>query len=356
MMRRLRLPVSAAVCTPLRRFRRQASTVSAAVCTTLSAPLELQTGLPHEPLGKGQVRIKVAAAGVNFADVLKARGQYQEKAEPPFVPGNELSGEISEVGDGVNHLSIGDKVVCLSRGGAYASESVADARACLKLPPAFKPDLAEAAGLLVNYGTAHLALTSRANFRAGQSVLVTAAAGGVGLAAVELASLMGASQVIAACGSDAKLTLAVSKGAAASGVNYDGLDAKAFRGRLKECAGERGIDVVVDMVGGDLLEASVRSLNWNGTAVVIGFAAGPIPKIPANILLVKNVAVSGLFWGAHLMHDPKTLISSAQQLIEWWANGDISPHICARYGLGEVNDAFKLIDGRGSTGKILIVP
>lgn len=337
-------------------FRRHGSTVSAAVCTKIGAPLELQTGLPSEPLSKGQVRVKVAAAGVNFADVLKARGQYQEKTDPPFVPGNELSGEVSEVGDGVGHLKIGDKVVCLNRGGAYASEAVADARTCLKLPASFKPDLADAAGLLVNYGTAHLALTSRANLRAGQSVLVTAAAGGVGLAAVELASLLGASQVIPAAGSDAKLALAASKGALDGGINYTGLDAKSFRAQLKECAGERGVDVVVDMVGGDLLEASVRSLNWNGTAVVIGFAAGPIPKIPANILLVKNVAVSGLFWGAHLMHDPKTLMTSAQQLIEWWASGEIAPHICARYGLGEVNDAFQLIDGRGSTGKILILP
>lgn len=335
---------------------RHESSFAAAVCTKIGAPLEHQTSLPSLPTPKGHVRIKVAAAGVNFADVLKVRGEYQEKGDPPFIPGNELSGEVSEVGEGVTHLSRGDKVVCLSRGGAYASETISDARTCLKLPENFKPDLAEAAGLLVNYGTAHLALTSRAKLREGQTVLVTAAAGGVGLAAVELATLMGASKIIPACGSEAKLALAASKGAAKDGINYSGLDAKAFRAKLKECAGPQGVDVVVDMVGGDLLEASVRSLNWNGTAVVVGFAAGPIPKIPANILLVKNVAVSGLFWGAHLMHDPKTLMQSAQQLLQWWAEGAISPHVCARYGLGEVNDAFSLIDGRGSTGKILIVP
>ena len=329
---------------------------TAAVCTEIGSRLVQQTDWAIAPPGRGQVRIKVAAAGVNFADLLKTRGQYQEKADPPFVPGNELAGEIMELGDGVDNLTVGDRVVCLSRGGAYASESVADAAACLKLPAAAASrDLAEAAALLVNYGTAHLALTTRGNLQAGETVLVTAAAGGVGLATVELAKQMGASRVIAAAGSEEKLSISYTKGADA-GIVYTGLDGKAFRGQLKEASGKGGIDVVVDMAGGDLLEPAVRSLNWNGRAVVVGFAAGSIPKIPANILLVKNVGVSGLFWGAHLQHDPRTLIKSAKALLEMWASGQITPHICERVPLGRAHDAFDLLESRRSTGKVVIVP
>jgi len=331
---------------------------TAAVCTKLGAPLELQSDWPSAPLAPKQVRIKVAAAGVNFADILQARGQYQDSKEPPYCPGNECAGEICEVGDKVRGLAVGDRVISLSRGGAYASETVSEAAACIKLPAsAASADLNEAAALLVNYGTAHLALAHKARLQPGESVLVTAAAGGVGMAAVELAKLLGASQVVAACGSDEKLSVAASKGALADGVNYAGLDAKAFRSRLKAAAGDQGVDVAIDMVGGELLEPCVRSLNFNGRAVVIGFAAGgPIPKIPANILLVKNISLLGLFWGAHLLHDPATLLSSAKQLVEWWAAGEIKPHVGAALPLSRVNEAFSLIEGRNSTGKIVLVP
>lgn len=338
-------------------IRRGRGLATAAVCTKLGAPLEIQHAFKLPALRRGQVRIKVAAAGVNFSEILQARGQYQEKAEPPFVPGNESAGEICEVGEGVDSLSIGDRVICLSRGGSYATEAVADAQTCVKLPDAAKnADLAEAAALMCNYGTAHLALSARANLQAGETVLVTAAAGGVGLAAVELSKLMGASRVIAACGSDEKLALAASKGATPEGINYQGLDGRAFRSRLKEVSGQEGVDVVIDMVGGDVLEPCVRSLNWNGRAIVIGFAGGTIPAIPANILLVKNVSVSGLFWGAHLIHDPQTMMASAQQLIRWWLDGEIQPHIGLRVPLVQANDAFSAILGRSSTGKVVIEP
>ena len=329
----------------------------AAVCEALGERLVHRTDWKVGPPGRGQLRIRVAAAGVNFADLLKTRGQYQEKAEPPFVPGNELAGEVSEVGDGVEGFSLGDRIICLNRGGAYASDCVADAATCLKLPDGPSVDLGEAAALLVNYGTAHLALTSRGQLQPGESVLVTAAAGGVGLAAVELALKLGARRVIAAAGSDAKLAVASDKGAdAACGINYTGLDGKAFRAALKEAAGKGGVDVALDMAGGELLEPVVRSLNWNGRAVVIGFAAGSIPKIPANLLLVKNVSCSGLFWGAHLQHDPATLLASARQLIAWWAAGEIRPHVCARVPLSRAHDAFDMLEGRRSTGKVVIVP
>lgn len=288
---------------------------------------------------------------------LQARGEYQDVAEPPFVPGNEAAGQVTEVGAAAaSAFAVGDRVICVSRGGAFASELVADARQCLKLPAAAaSADLAEAAALLCNYGTAHLALSKRANLAAGETVLVTAGAGGVGLATVELARLMGA-RVIAACGSDDKLAIASGKGAQPDGVNYTGLDSRAFRARLKEVAGLAGIDVIVDMVGRDLLEAAIRSLNWNGRAVTIGYAGGAIPKIPANVLLVKNVSVAGLFWGAHLLHDPATLMASADQLISWWLAGDISPHVGERVPLARAHEAFGLIEGRQSTGKVVIVP
>jgi len=331
---------------------------TAAVCTQLGAPLELRTDWDVPEPGSGQVKIKVAAAGINFSDILQTKGEYQDKAEVPFVPGNEAAGEVSEVGEGVEGLTVGDRVICLQRGGAFASEIVADTNTCLKLPgpAAMRADLAEAAALMVNYGTAHLALAHRAQLAPGETVLVTAAAGGVGLATVELARLLGASRVLAACGSEAKLELAAGKGASEGGINYNGLDGRAFRESLKAVTGKFGVDVVVDMVGGDLLEPCIRSLNWNGRAIVIGFTAGSIPKIPANLLLVKNVSVSGLFWGNHLIHDPKTLLGSAQQLIRWWLDGEVRPHIGARVPLARANEAFALIQGRGSTGKVVLVP
>lgn len=336
--------------------RQRRGLASAAVCRAIGERLVYETDWAVGRAGKGEVRIKVAAAGVNFADLLKTRGQYQEKSDPPFVPGNEVAGEICEVGDAVGHLAVGDRVICLNRGGAYSSECVADARTCIKLP-AEKPslDLCEAAALLVNYGTAHLALTSRGGLQPGESVMVTAAAGGVGLATVELARKLGAGRIIAAAGSEAKLALARGKGADA-GVVYSGLDGKAFRAALKEAAGKAGVDVVVDMAGGELLEPAVRSLNWNGRAVVVGFAAGGIPKIPANILLVKNVSLAGLFWGAHLIHDPKTLLNSATALVDMWSNGEIKPHVCEKVPLSRAHDAFDLLESRRSTGKVVVVP
>ena len=331
---------------------------SAAVCTAIGERLVYDSNWAIGATGKGQVKIKVAAAGVNFADILKVRGQYQERGDPPFVPGNEVAGEVCEVGDGVEGLRNGDRVICLNRGGAYASECLADAKLCLKLP-VDKPDLdlTEAAALLVNYGTAHLALTTRGQLQPGGSVLITAAAGGVGMATIDLAKKLGAGKILAAAGSDAKLRACYGKGADEDGgINYSGLDAKAYRAALKEAAGTGGVDVLVDMVGGDLLEATVRSLNWNGRAISVGFAAGSIPKIPANVLLVKQVSLIGLFWGANLQHDPRTLLTSAKQLVEWWAAGEIKPHIHERVPLARAHDAFDLLESRQTVGKVVVVP
>ena len=323
--------------------------------------------------------MRVAGTGVNFAEILQAKGQYQEMKEPPFVPGNECAGEVTETAPG-SKLSVGDQVICLARGSAYACDVIADEAACIKLPEAArKRDLCEAAALLVNYGTAHLALENRAAMKQGDTVLVTAAAGGVGLAAIELANIMGAEKVIAAVGSEEKvrtylistytlhvfnsslrsaprqLKIAEAKGAASEGVIYSGIDSKGVRAAIKSAA-PGNLDVVIDMVGSHVLEPSLRSLNWGGRGVVIGFAGGEIPKIPSNILLVKNISVSGLFWGAHMIHDPKTLIESANKLVAWWIAGDITPHICEKVPLEDANTAFELLESRKSTGKVVLVP
>ena len=210
---------------------------------------------------------------------------------------------------------------------------------------------------LSRYGTAHLALTRRARLARGETVLVTAAAGGVGIAAIQLANLLGA-RAVAACGSAEKLALCERYGASAPGVNYAAAagDGRAFRAALQEAAGPRGVDVMLDMVGGELLEAGVRSLNWDGRAVVVGFAGGAVPKIPANLLLVKNVALTGVYWGAHLRHEPATLRASMAQLVEWWLAGELKPHVGARYPLAEAFDALTLVAERRSSGKVLLLP
>ena len=251
----------------------RSNTCAAAVCESLGSKLQYRLDWPISGPTSSEIRVKVAATGVNFAEILQTQGLYQEKKEPPFVPGNECAGEVMELGSSVTNFKIGDRVICLARGNGYASEVVADSRACIKLPEsAASADMCEAAALLVNYGTAHLALENRANLRQGETVLVTAAAGGVGLAAVELAKLMGAGEVIAAVGSTKKLKIAQGKGAATNGVIYEGLsDQRAVKAAIKSAA-PNGVDVLVDMVGGDVLEPAIRSLNWNGRGVIVGFA------------------------------------------------------------------------------------
>eukprot|EP00602_Paraphysomonas_sp_CaronLab_P001316 CAMPEP_0185025264 /NCGR_PEP_ID=MMETSP1103-20130426/8286_1 /TAXON_ID=36769 /ORGANISM="Paraphysomonas bandaiensis, Strain Caron Lab Isolate" /LENGTH=354 /DNA_ID=CAMNT_0027558417 /DNA_START=35 /DNA_END=1099 /DNA_ORIENTATION=+ len=335
--------------------------VHAAVCEGLSSPLvyrDIDTGATS-PLAKGTLKISVIAAGINFGDILQCQGKYQEKQEPPFVPGMEYVGKVIEVGPGVdsNNIEVGDRVICLGTGG-FAEEAIVPAQGAFRIPRDLPEsiDVTEAAGLLVSYGTAHLALTSRGNIQKGETVLVTAAAGGVGLASVELAQAMGA-RVIAAAGSDEKVEIAVAKGGpSALGFNYAGCDGKEFRSKLKEVAGKGGVDVLVDAVGGEFLEAGIRSLNWDGRAVVIGFAGGDIPKIPANILLVKNVSVSGLYWGAHTKHNPKLFLQSSSHIIKMWAEGKLKPHISHRFPLDKVNDAFSVIQSRKSTGKVVLIP
>lgn len=330
------------------------SPVFAAVCEELGKPLvyrEWALGLTPA----GHVRIRVAAAGVNYAELLQVRGLYQEKKDPPFVPGNECAGEVEELGAGCEDsaLQVGDRVVSLARGGGYGSSTVVPWQFCVPLgssPEAKAADLSEAAALLLAYSTAHLALTRRARVQAGETLLVTAAAGGVGLAAVELGRLLGL-RVIAACGTEEKLQVAKLKGAEA-GILY-GPDAGDFREQLKAAAGRAGVDVVVDMVGTNLDQA-IRSLNWEGRAVVVGFSGGSIPKVPANLLLLKNASVLGVFFGGYLQREGDFMKSITSELVAWWLQGRIKPTICATLPLKSANDAFRMLDSRRATGKVVL--
>ena len=327
----------------------------AAVCEALGGGVVVRDDYEvcdDEALPAGFVRVRAEAAGLNFAEVLQIKGLYQESLEPPFVPGNECAGVVAAVGGGVDGVEVGDAVLALPRGGAWARDVVVGADSVVPLGvDAGACDFRSAAALAVNYGTADLALDRRARAKAGETVLVTAAAGGVGLAAVELAKARGC-RVVAAAGDAEKRALASARGADAT-VALDAADPFAFRAALKGAAPE-GVDVAVDMVGGAALEAIVRSLNFDGRAVVVGFAAGDIPKIPANLLLVKNAALLGLYWGAHATARPAVFRESLGRLVAAWRAGTARPHVGVDLPLARANDAIAALAGRKSTGKVVL--
>mmetsp|Transcript_26611 Transcript_26611/g.106616 ORF Transcript_26611/g.106616 Transcript_26611/m.106616 type:complete len:387 (-) Transcript_26611:139-1299(-) len=352
------------------RATRRALVTRAAVCENLDDGRVVVRDDWHidVALGPRAVHVRTKCAGLNFGELLQLRGRYQEKLDPPFVPGNELSGIVEAVGSQVTRVRPGDAVIALPRGGAWAADCVLDdERAVMPLGRGGagplgvdEEDFAGAASLAVAYGTAHMALTERAKVQAGETVLVTAAAGGVGLAAVELATLFGA-RVIAAASDESKLDLARSKGAVA-GITYDtALDDKTaaaeFRSKLKIAAAPLGgVDVAVDMVGAPLLDPIVRELNFgSGRAVTVGFASGRgIPSVPANVLLVKNVAVLGLFWGAYAKHKPAVFERTGREVIELWRRGEIAPRVGLRVPLNDVNAAIEALQARKTTGKVVL--
>ena len=333
-------------------LRSRGITTTAAVCTELGAPLTVRDDWTLAAPGPGEVLVQTRAAGLNFAEVLQTKGLYQERLEPPFVPGNECSGVVEAVGAGVAHVKAGDAVIALPRGGAWARHCVVNGAAVAPLPKIPKTDAEwrQAASLAVAYGTADMALRRRARMSEGETVLITAAAGGVGLAAVELAAQAGCN-VIAATGSPEKAEIALAAGAAAA-VSY-GDDPRAFREHVKELA-PGGVDVAVDMVGGPHLEAIVRSMAFDGRCVVVGFASGDIPKVPANLLLVKNCALVGLYWGAHAKARPDAFRESLGRVSKMWADGLISPRVGLALPLREANAAVAALAGRKSTGKVVL--
>ena len=296
-----------------------------------------------------EVLVTVKAAGVNFPDVLLVQGKYQYKAPLPFAPGFELAGVISSVGGDVRHVKPGDRVLAIVPHGAFAEAAVAPADRVMKLPA--EVDFEHAAAMMFTYGTSLHALKDRGRLKAGETILVLGAAGGVGLAAVELGKLMGA-RVIAAASSAEKLAVCREHGADEC-IDYSKED---LRERIKALTGGKGVDVVYDPVGGAHTEPALRGLAWDGRLLVVGFAAGDIPKIPLNLPLLKGCSIVGVYWGGFLQKEPEAARQNAQQLVEWLGAGRIRPHISARYPLARGAEALRHVEERRAKGKIVVLP
>jgi NADPH:quinone reductase len=320
----------------------------AVLCKELGGPEKLVIeNVPPPPIRPGTVRIAIHAAGVNFADTLLISGQYQDRPPLPFIPGMEVAGVVSELGAGVGTLKVGDRVLSSVGRGAYAEEVVVEADSAHPIPAAM--DFVTAAAFPVAYSTSHGAFAWRGRLRAGESVLVLGASGGVGLTAVEIAKAMGAT-VIAAAGGAEKLAVAKRAGADHL-IDYTRED---LRERVKALTDGRGVDVVYDPVGGDAFDQSLRSIAWEGRVIIIGFAAGRIPQIPANLVLVKNIDIIGFFWGSYRRYKPQLQAESFQQLFRWYEEGKLKPHVSHRLPLAEVAQALELLRTRKSTGKVVI--
>jgi NADPH2:quinone reductase len=299
--------------------------------------------------GPNEVLIEVAAAGVNFPDVLMVQGKYQAKAELPFTPGFELAGVVAATGKGVSHVKAGDRVLAIVDQGAFAEQCVASAERVMPLPP--DADLERAAAMMFTYGTSYHALKDRAGLKKGDTLLVLGAAGGVGLAAVELGKLMGA-RVIAAASNAEKLAVCREHGADET-IDYSKED---LREPVKRITGGEGVDVCYDPVGGAYTEPALRSLAWKGRLLVVGFAAGDIPRIALNLPLLKGSSIVGVFWGAFLRNEPELARANARQLLDWLAAGAIRPHISKRFALAQATEALREVAERRATGKVIVVP
>jgi NADPH:quinone reductase len=324
--------------------------MKALLCRALGPVESLEVGeiAPPAP-ARGQVLVDVKAAGVNYPDVLMVQGKYQFKPPLPFAPGCELAGIVKAVGEGVTHVKPGDRVAALVMHGAFAEEALADASGVVPLPDAL--DFATAAAFMFTYGTSYHALKDRAALRPGETLLVLGAAGGVGLAAVELGKLMGA-RVIAAASTDDKLAVCRARGADET-INYATED---LRGRLKALTGGRGVDVVYDPVGGEYSEKALRDMAWKGRFLVVGFANGEIPKIPLNLALLKGCSIVGVFWGSFTTHEPALNAANIRELVGWIAAGKLAPYVSESYGLARGVEALQALQGRRVKGKVLILP
>lgn len=303
--------------------------------------------VPAPIAGPGQVVIDVAAASVNFPDALLVQGKYQAKPALPFIPGAELSGTIAAVGEGVETARIGTRVLAVSGRGAFAQQVAVNADSALPLDDGI--DLATAAAMPLTYGTAYHALLDRADLQPGETLLVLGAGGGVGLAAVELGKILGAT-VIAAASSQEKLEAAASHGAAHL-INYTTED---LRARLKKITGDKGVDVVCDPVGGPHTEPALRATGWRGRYLVIGFAAGDIPRIPLNLTLLKGSALVGVFWGEFMRRETARGAAELAQLVTWLREKRVRPLVTERYPLEHAAAALIAVNERKVIGKLLI--
>ncbi|MDY7538052.1 NADPH:quinone oxidoreductase family protein [Undibacterium sp. RTI2.1] len=305
--------------------------------------------LPDLVASAGQVVIDVKAAGVNFPDVLIIQNKYQFKPELPFTPGSELSGVVRAVGDGVSNIKVGDKVIAFIGHSAFAQQVVAPAQAVMPMPLGM--DFDTAAAITLTYGTSHHAVVDRAQLKAGETMLVLGAAGGVGLAAIEIGKALGA-RVIAAASSDEKLAICKEHGADLT-INYSTQD---LREAIKAATDGKGPDVIYDPVGGIYAEPAFRSIAWRGRYLVVGFANGEIPKLPLNLTLLKGASLVGVFWGEFAKREPKANLAAMRELIGWLAEGKIKPRISGRYALKDTAIALNDIAARKVTGKVVIQP
>jgi NADPH2:quinone reductase len=322
--------------------------VKAVVCNQYGPPESLALEeLPSPKPGAGEVVISVKAASVNFPDVLIIQNKYQFKPPLPFSPGSELAGVVKEVGSGVTAFRAGDRVMAFTTYGAFAEEVKTDANRLLALPE--KMDFVTGAAFVLTYGTSDHALRDRAALKAGETLLVLGAAGGVGLAAIEIGKALGA-RVIACASSDDKLAVCRAHGAD-DGINYAVED---LRERIKTLTDARGIDVVYDAVGGAYTEPAFRSLAWRGRLLVVGFAAGDIPKLPLNLALLKGASVVGVFWGDFARREPKAFAASMQQLGRWYAEGRLKPHVSQTLPLEKAAQAIQLLASRQAKGKVVV--
>ncbi|HET6916034.1 MAG TPA: NADPH:quinone oxidoreductase family protein [Acidimicrobiales bacterium] len=325
--------------------------MKAVVCTDFSGPDGLQVREVDEPqVGPTDILVDVKVCAITFPDLLMSRNQYQFKAELPYVVGSELAGVVREVGAQVVGIAPGDRVLGSSMlTGGVAERALLRAGTVHHLPE--NATFEEAAGLLYAYGTSHYALRDRADLRPGETLLVLGAAGAVGLSAIELGKAMGA-RVIAAASSDEKLELCRKHGADDT-LNYETEDLKT---RVRELTDGLGADVVYDPVGGKYAEPALRSTAWEGRYLVIGFAAGDIPRIPLNLTLLRGCSIVGVFWGSFVGRQPEDHRRNVAELMEWWRDGRFTPYVSATYPLERAAEALRDVDARRVTGKVVVTP
>jgi len=324
--------------------------VKAVLCKQFGPPESLVIeDLPSPTPGAGEVVVSVKAASVNFPDVLIIQNKYQAKPPLPFSPGSELAGVVKEIGAGVTSVKRGDKVIAFTSFGAFAEEVKIEAAHLLPLPEGM--DFESGASFILTYGTTDHALRDRGAVRAGESLLVLGAAGGVGIAAIEIGKALG-TRVIACASSGEKLEVCREHGADET-INYVAQD---LRERIKELTAGKGVDVIYDAVGGPYTEPAFRSIAWRGRLLVIGFAAGDIPKLPLNLPLLKGASIVGVFWGDFARREPKAFAESARQLTQWYREGKLRPHVSATFPLEKAAEAMNLLASRQAKGKVVIIP
>jgi len=319
----------------------------------LSGPSGLRFDEVPDPVaGDGEVLIDVRAAGVNFPDLLMSYGKYQHKPELPFSPGGEAAGVVSAVGAGVTTLRGGDRVALTTISGSFVEKLAVPESLVVKLPDSV--DFQTGAATLLTYLTSAHALLDRGHLRAGETLLVLGAAGGVGAAAIQIGKLLGA-RVVAAASTEEKLAFCKAQGADA-GVCYGGLDAKAMKEAFKSACGSEGADVIYDAVGGPYSEPALRAIAWDGRYLVVGFAAGDIPKIPLNLPLLKNCQIVGVVWGMWAFREPEKNRAHAEQILQWVAEGKLSPRIDAVLPFSRAREALERMERREVKGKLVLVP